>query len=326
MASPTLTLPQSASKKAPSSSDKTFAQRWFGWLDSDYFDEDPEVLRQQAPAFKWSRTSPFVFMHLGCLGLFWCGVSATDIAVCIFLYWSRMFLVTGIYHRYFAHRAFKTSRFMQFLFAFFGLMIGQRGPLWWASNHRHHHRYSDMPEDLHSPKQGGFWWSHMGWLMSDNTMPTDYKRIQDFAKFPELVLLNRFDWTGSVMASVILLVLGAYLEKNYPQLGTNAYQLWIWGFFVSTTFLFHGTVTINSLSHVWGNRRFETKDTSRNNFILALITMGEGWHNNHHYFPGSARQGLRWWEVDATYYILKMMSWVGLVWDLQPPLPSSLKK
>jgi stearoyl-CoA desaturase (Delta-9 desaturase) len=293
-------------------------KRWFCWLDSDHFTEDPEIIRQREPAFRWSRTSSFFFLHGGCLLVLLTGWSPAAVLIAIALYWARMFLITAWYHRYFSHRTFQTHRWSQFLFALLGATCMQRGALWWAANHRHHHKLSDQPKDLHSPKQSGFWWSHAGWLMSDSSMPTDYKIIPDLAKYPELVWLNRFDWVGSALMALFLWGLGTWVEQAMPQWKTSAAQVFVWGFFISTTVLFHGTCTINSLSHLFGSRRFQTTDTSRNNPLLAIITLGEGWHNNHHFYQGSAKQGFYWWEYDVSFYVLKVLSWLGVVWNLHP--------
>jgi len=229
-----------------------------------------------------------------------------------------MFAITGFYHRYFSHRTFRTSRFFQFILAAWGNASVQRGALWWASVHRHHHRHSDTEEDAHSPGMRGFVWSHIGWMTSSKNFPTDYKSVRDLAQFPELVFLNRFDMIVPAIFGAALFGFGALLNYFWPQLGTSGAQIFVWGFFISTSVLLHGTLFINSLAHVWGRQRFQTKDDSRNNFWLALITLGEGWHNNHHRFMGSARQGFYWWEIDITYYLLKMFSWTGLIWDVKP--------
>jgi stearoyl-CoA desaturase (Delta-9 desaturase) len=227
------------------------------------------------------------------------------VPVCLALFYGRMFFVTAGYHRYFSHRAFKTSRVFQFVIALIATSTGQKGVLWWAAHHRHHHRYSDMEEDLHSPTLFGLFWSHIGWILSDryNQTRTDY--IGDFNKYPELRWLNRYH-----MIPPVALGAAVWLAGGFP--------LFVWGFCVSTVLLWHATFTINSLSHLFGSRRYPTTDTSRNNFVLALLTMGEGWHNNHHHYMASVRQGFFWWEVDFTYYGLKLLSWLGIVWDLRP--------
>jgi len=266
----------------------------------------------------WLRAAPFVAMHLACLAVFWVGVSPVAVAVAVGLYAVRMFAITGFYHRYFSHRTFRTSRVVQFVFALIGASCVQRGPLWWAAHHRNHHRHTETARDPHSPRVHGFWWSHMGWFLTREGFRTDWSRIPDLAKYPELRWLDRFDTLVPVLLAAALFGLGALLERVAPGLGTSGGQMLVWGFFISTTVLFHATVTINSLAHRFGSQRFDTGDDSRNNLWLALLTFGEGWHNNHHFFPGTARQGFRWWEIDLTWYGLKLMSWLGLVRDLKP--------
>lgn len=264
----------------------------------------------------WLRALPFAGMHLACLGVIWVGVSPTALWVALALYVVRMFAITGFYHRYFSHRAYRASRAAQFVFGVIGSSAVQRGPLWWAAHHRHHHRHADLEVDLHSPRHG-FWRSHMLWFLTPRGFRTDLSRVPDLAKFPELRWLDRFDTVVPVLLAVSLYAVGAVLEQRAPHLDTNGPQLLIWGFFVSTVVLFHASVTINSLAHSFGRRRFDTRDDSRNNWWLALLTLGEGWHNNHHFYPGSARQGLRWWEVDVTYYGLKLLAMLRVVGDLK---------
>lgn len=273
----------------------------------------------------WLRVLPFIGMHVACLGVFFVGVSWFAIAVAVLLYAVRMFAITGFYHRYFSHKAFKTSRVAQFVFAVLGALSVQRGPLWWAAHHRNHHRHADTINDVHSPSQHGFFWSHMGWFLTPKNFSTDSTVIRDLIRYPELRWLDRFDLLLPVALAALLLGLGMLLERYAPGLGTNGLQLLVWGFFVSTVVLFHATVTINSLAHRFGSRRYDTADDSRNNWWLALITFGEGWHNNHHFFPGSARQGFRWYEIDFTYYGLRLLASLGLIWDLKP-VPAELKR
>ncbi len=266
----------------------------------------------------WLRIVPLLFLHLMCLGVFWVGWSWTAVGVAALLYFVRMFAITGFYHRYFSHKAFKTGRFWQFVFGAMGNASVQRGPLWWAAHHRHHHRYADQEKDVHSPRLHGFWWSHIGWLTSKANFPTRYKYVAEWANYPELRWLNRFDTVIPVLSALALYIFGALLERYAPRLGTSGMQMVVWGFFISTTVLLHATVTINSLDHMFGRRRYATQDTSRNNALLALITLGEGWHNNHHHYAVSARQGFFWWEIDITYYLLVFLSWAGIVRDLRP--------
>ncbi len=267
--------------------------------------------------YDFPRMVPYIFLHAGCLLVLLTGWSWFAVGAAAFLYVVRMFGVTAFYHRYFSHRAFRTSRFMQFIFGVWANTSMQRGALWWASTHRHHHAHSDEETDKHSPVHRGFVWSHLGWLTARRNFPTDYSKVKDFAAFPELIFLNRYDFFVPVVFGIALWVLGAALEAWAPGLGTTGPQLFVWGFFISTVVLLHGTLFINSLAHMIGRQRFKTGDESRNSAVLAVITMGEGWHNNHHRFSHSARQGFYWYEIDMTWWILKAMASVGLIWDLK---------
>ena len=280
------------------------------WIDSNAVEDSDEDI------IDWSRIIPFILLHLGIFAVFWVGWSPIAIGFAIFFYALRMFGITAFYHRYFSHKTFKTSRPAQFIFAVIGAAATQRGPLWWASNHRHHHVHSDKPSDIHSPKQSGFLWSHMGWFLSKKNFKTNFERIQDFAKFPELTWLDRFDVIVPAVFALMTFLLGYFLNLFFPSLGTNGWQMLVWAYIISTILVFHGTFVINSLAHVMGKRRFKTRDDSKNSFILALITFGEGWHNNHHKFPGSARQGLHWWEIDFSYYGLLALEKLGIIWDM----------
>jgi stearoyl-CoA desaturase (delta-9 desaturase) len=294
------------------------------WLDTEAFVDamspaDPKKV-------DWLRILPLIIMHVMCLAVIWVGWSWAAVTVALILYLVRMFAITGFYHRYFSHKAFKTNRFWQFIFAVLGNASVQRGPLWWAAHHRHHHRFTDTEQDVHSPIRHGFWWSHIGWLTSRANFPTQYKYVQEWARFPELRWLNRFDTTVPILLAICLFILGAILEVVAPGLETNGFQMLVWGFFISSVVLLHGTVTINSFDHMFGSRRYDTSDTSRNNALLALITLGEGWHNNHHHYAVSARQGFYWWEIDITYYLLVCLSWLGIVRDLRPVPDHVLQK
>lgn len=274
--------------------------------------------RPRDDRIRWWRVLPSLLIHLGCLGVVWVGWSLAAVAVAAALYAVRMFVITAFYHRYFSHRAFKTSRAAQFIFGFIGTTSAQRGPIWWAAHHREHHRESDLPPDRHSPVQHGVIWSHMGWFFTDSAARTRFEAAPDLAKHRELVWLDRWHLVGPIFLAAMMYALGAALAARVPALGTDGPQMLVWGFFISTTALHHATFTINSLAHTIGTRRYRTRDDSRNNWFLALITFGEGWHNNHHFNPGSARQGFYWWEIDPAYYGLKLLSWVGVVWDLKP--------
>ena len=253
-----------------------------------------------------AKAIPMVAVHVACLAAFFLPFSWKYLVVCLALYWGRMFFVTAGYHRYFSHHSFKTSRIFQFIVAFIATTSTQKGVLWWAAHHRHHHKYSDTAEDVHSPTWGGFLWSHIGWILSDRYDATRDEMITDFSRFPELRWLNKYHLVPPVLLGVSLFLIGGL-------------PLLIWGYCISTLLLWHSSFTINSLTHLFGKRRYNTNDSSRNSAILALVTMGEGWHNNHHHYMASTRQGFFWWEVDITNYILKVISWFGLVWDLREP-------
>ncbi len=249
---------------------------------------------------------PFVLTHLVCFAAIWTGVPLEALVVAVVLYVVRMWAITAGFHRYFSHRSYKTSRVMQFLIAFLGQTSAQRGVIWWAAVHRHHHLHSDTPHDVHSPRQHGFWYSHVGWIFNASSDEPDYGTVRDLTRYPELVWLDRRVHTPAILAGFAVWVWGGW-------------AMLVVGFFWSTVALFHCTFFINSLAHVSGSQRYLTGDDSRNNLWLALLTLGEGWHNNHHHYQSSTRQGFRWWEIDVSYYVLRAMSWVGLVWDLRAP-------
>lgn len=264
----------------------------------------------------WWRFTPFLGLHLACFAIVWVGVSPVALAVCAVSYLARMFAITAFYHRYFSHRTFKTSRALQFLFALLGAAATQRGPLWWAAHHRRHHRYADAVGDPHRPADG-LLHAHVGWFLRDRNFVTDRARVRDWLKYPELEWLDRFDLFVPVVYAAALFGLGAWLDSAYPGLGTSGGQLLVWGYFVSTVLLTHATLLVNSAAHLWGTRRFATDDDSRNNPLVALLTLGEGWHNNHHRYPGSARQGFYWWQLDPSYWGLRGLAALRLVWDLR---------
>ncbi|HEV7668116.1 MAG TPA: acyl-CoA desaturase [Thermoanaerobaculia bacterium] len=266
----------------------------------------PRAASDPADRPRLANSIPFSLVHLGALGALFVPFEPRWVGLAIGLYFVRMFGVTAGYHRYFSHRSFKTSRVGQFLFAWLAMSSGQKGILWWAAHHRRHHRFADQEEDVHSPTLRGLWWAHVGWILSPRNNETDFARVADLARYPELRWLDRWYALPPAALATALFVWG-----GLPAL--------FWGFFVSTVLLLHGTFTINSLAHLFGTRRYPTADTSRNNWFLALLTLGEGWHNNHHFYRSSANQGFFWWELDPTFYVLKALSWTGLIWDLRKP-------
>jgi len=264
---------------------------WRGWI---------QAFRPAAALF-WGVHLVAVVGAIACFS--WKGV-----VLAIASYFVRMVLVTAAYHRYFSHRAFKTSRAFQFLLALGAQSSAQKGVLWWAGHHRHHHKYSDTTKDIHSVRRSGLWHSHVGWILAPDWDDTNHAMIGDLAKFRELRILNH---------SAVALLPAVALAAAFFWLGGVTGL--VWGFLVSTVMLWHGSFSINSLSHLFGKRRYPTTDDSRNNWALALLTTGEGWHNNHHHYQSSANQGFRWWEIDVTFYVLRVLELFGFVWDLRRP-------
>ncbi|MEM9024522.1 MAG: acyl-CoA desaturase [Bacteroidota bacterium] len=267
----------------------------------------------------------FAFIHLLPLFAIWTGATAFDWFLCGLLYFGRMFFITGGYHRYFSHRTYSTSRAFQFVLAFCAQTSVQKGALWWAAHHREHHKHSDTPEDPHSSKVYGFWYSHIGWIMGPEYKPTLYHLIPDLAKFRELSWLNKYHLVPGLVLMLVVWFVGGWVNGGSAATAfSHGVSSMLIGFFLSTAILFHGTFSINSLMHMIGKQRYKVDDESRNSLVLALVTLGEGWHNNHHYYQASARNGFFWWEIDITYYGLKVFSWLGLVWDLRP-VPQRVK-
>ncbi len=252
-------------------------------------------------------------IHAACLVGFWLTPTRGDLLLLATTFFVRMFAITGGYHRYFAHKTYKTGRAFQLVLAVLGATSVQKGVLWWAGHHRIHHKYADQPgKDVHSPRDG-FWYSHQGWIFHGRWDGSSLDQIQDFARFPELVWLNRWHVVPPIVLAVACLAIGGWSAL-------------LWGFGVSTVLLWHATYSINSLAHRWGTRRYDTPDTSRNNLLLSLLTLGEGWHNNHHHYCVSARQGFFWWEIDISYYLLRALAAVGLIWDMREPPAHVVKR
>src|SRR3954468_14629520 len=271
----------------------------------------PATARTSAPLTRYLRVTSLAVLgvHVAAVvGIIAGGWSWSGAALALGAYFVRMIVVTATYHRYFSHRAYKTSRAFQFLLALGAQSAAQKGVLWWASHHRWHHKYSDTPKDVHSARLRGFWYSHIGWIMGPQWEATDRTMVSDLAKFPELRALDR---QGLNILPTVLLALAF--------LGLGGGHALVWGYFVSTVLLWHGSFAINSLAHLWGTRRYATSDDSRNNWLLALLTTGEGWHNNHHHYQSSANQGFHWWEIDVTFYFLRVLEMCGLVWDVRRP-------
>ena len=250
-------------------------------------------------------------IHASTLLVIVTGAPLEAVALCAVTYFVRVFGITGGYHRYFAHKSYKTSRAFQFVLAFLGASATQKGPLWWCGTHRRHHRYTDVEGDPHSPKDG-FWYSHQGWIFDARWGGTPTSAIRDFARYPELIWLNKWHFVPPIVLATLCWLLAGLAGL-------------VWGFAISTTLLWHATYSVNSFAHIFGTRRYETNDTSKNNWWVALLTLGEGWHNNHHHYQASARSGFMWWEIDVTYYVLRGLAAVGLVWDLREPPAAALR-
>lgn len=296
--------------------DATRLARHFGW-------QGP--LRRKRDSIPWLRNTPFLLFQLTPLLIFVVGFSWIALAVA-FAFWAlRMFAITGFYHRYFSHKSFRAGRFMQLVMAVWGSLALQKGALWWAAHHRDHHRYSDQPEDIHSPVVHGFLWSHMGWILSRFAKPVHYEKVKELARYRELRVVDRFHWVAPILSAFGMYWLGVGISGWAPSWGTSGGQMLVWGFFVSTFVLYHTTYTINSFTHRFGTRRYETRDESRNHWFFALITLGEGWHNNHHHYPSSARMGFFWYEFDPTYWGLWLMSRLGWISDLRP-VPDAVRR
>lgn len=287
------------------------------WFDS--YANSPTAAADADHKIEWARVSPFILLHLACGFVFVVGFSWFALALCVVSYAIRTFGITGGYHRYFAHRAFRAGRATQFALATLGAAATQRGPLWWAAHHRHHHKFSDEQEDPHSPVAHPFWWSHMGWFLARGNFRTRLELIKDFAAFPELVFIDRFDSLIPILYATLMFSIGHVVGALWPATGTSGAQALVWGYVLATIALHHVTFCINSISHAQqvGSRRYATEDASRNVWWLAPFTFGESWHNNHHHFPASARLGFFWWELDIGYYVIRSLAALGLAWELK---------
>jgi stearoyl-CoA desaturase (delta-9 desaturase) len=260
----------------------------------------------------WVVILAFVLLHFSPLALWYTGTDARALVLCAGCYLLQMFGITAGYHRYFAHRSYKTSRVFQFVLACLGCSAFQKGPLWWVAHHRHHHRYSDTPEDPHSPLSHSIWWSHVGWILAPDYTETDWQQVRDLSRYPELRWLNSHHWVPPFVLAGLCFLIGGWSGL-------------VWGYFISTLLSHHATFLVNSLCHLVGRRRYATPDASRNNLFVAVLTLGEGWHNNHHHYQSSAKQGFFWWEIDVSYYAIRLLAYAGLVWDVRTPPPARVR-
>jgi len=248
----------------------------------------------------------FVLLQLAPLAMIWTGVDWRSVLLCAICYFVNMVGVTVGFHRYFSHRSYKTSRWFRFVLGCLGCTALQKGPLWWASAHRQHHREADTSKDVHSPVTGSVWWSHMGWVFAGDWNDGKLQSVGDLSRFRELRWLEHIDWLPAVGLAAVCLLVGGWSGL-------------VVGFFLGNLLSRHAAFLVNSVCHLWGRRRFPTADASRNNLLVAILTLGEGWHNNHHHYQSSANQGFRWWEIDVGYYIIRLLGCFGLVWDIRTP-------
>jgi stearoyl-CoA desaturase (Delta-9 desaturase) len=253
----------------------------------------------------WGDTAGFVAMHLACLSVLQVGVPIRALVIAALTYSVRCFGITAGFHRYFSHRAFRTGRWFQFLLALAGTLAMQRGVLWWAATHRRHHSVADTADDVHSPHHRTFFYSHCGWTLDPANLEIDARRVRDLARFPELVWLDRAKLAPVAVFAALLWVVGP--------------AEFVWGFVVSTVALWHAILATGSFSHrIGGYRNFDTPDDSRNNRVIAVVLLGEGWHNNHHRSPRAACHGTRRSEPDPIHGVLRGLERLGLVRDLHP--------
>ncbi|WP_150466612.1 acyl-CoA desaturase [Francisella sp. SYW-9] len=260
----------------------------------------------------------FSTMHLACLAIFFVNYNITALLVFLITFSIRTFALTAGYHRYFSHKAFQTSRVFQFILALVGTWASQKGPLWWSGHHRYHHIHSDKETDMHSPKNGVFQ-AHVGWVFEARSDDVDPKFIKDWVKYPEIVWLDKYAHESFALYLVGLFILGSCISYFYPTLETSGLAFVFWGGILSTVLLYHTTFSVNSICHIFGSRDYQTTDNSRNNWLVALITFGEGWHNNHHKFAYSIRNNLKFWQIDITYIILCVLKKFRIVWNFKQP-------
>ncbi|MGQ4001425.1 acyl-CoA desaturase [Francisellaceae bacterium CB300] len=260
----------------------------------------------------------FTAMHIACIGVFFITWNITALVVFLSTFFIRTFALTAGYHRYFAHKSFQTSRAFQFILALVGSWASQNGPLWWSGHHRYHHIHSDKPTDLHTPKNG-FIQAHFGWVFVPKNDTVDPKFTKDWIKFPELVWLDKYCHLSFAAYLIGLFALGSLLATLFPALNTSGLTFVLCGGIFSTVLLYHTTFSVNSICHIFGRKDNETSDNSRNNWLVALLTFGEGWHNNHHKFAYSVRNNLKFWQIDITYIILCILRKCRIVWDFKEP-------
>jgi len=266
---------------------------------------EPAVLSRQK--LNWPTSIVLVILHLGAIAALF-NFTWRAFAAAVFLYW----MCTGLgismgYHRLHTHRSYQVPTWLEYFFAVCGALTLEGGPIFWVAVHRVHHQKSDQPGDPHSPRDGG-WWAHVGWILLGETRHNNTRLMSkyapDVAKHKFYVWLNNWHWTPALALTVLLYVIGGL-------------PLMLWGSFFRIVFGLHATWAVNSATHMWGARRFPTRDDSRNTWWIALVTFGEGWHNNHHAHPTSARHGLAWYEFDLSWIQIRILKALGVAKRIQ---------
>ncbi|HEY8996245.1 MAG TPA: fatty acid desaturase [Edaphobacter sp.] len=282
--------------------------------------EDLRMGREhQEGRINWVTAIAMVIFHIGAVAaLFF--FSWKNLAVAAVMYFLAINVGIGMcYHRLLTHRGYKTPRFMEYLLTICGTMALEGGPIFWVATHRVHHQNSDHEGDPHTPHDGT-WWAHAGWIISGRALHSETALLgryaPDLTRDPIHVWLSKYHWLPLTIAGFLQIALGAALADPGHRV-VGALGMVLWGTFLRTTLGLHATWLVNSATHLWGKRRFETHDDSRNSWWVALLTGGEGWHNNHHAHPVSARHGLTWYEFDINYYGIWLMSKLGLAKKIQ---------
>jgi fatty-acid desaturase len=261
----------------------------------------------------WFTTIVLILIHIGAIGALFV-FSWKNLAITVFLYWVAIGLGISMgYHRLHTHRSYKVPLWLEYFFALCGTLTLEGGPIFWVAVHRIHHQKSDLPGDPHSPRDGA-WWSHVGWILFGETNHNNTKMMSkyapDLAKHKFYIWLNNYHWVPVTILSILILVFGGW-------------QLLLWATFFRIVFGLHATWLVNSATHMWGARRFATRDDSRNNWWVAMISFGEGWHNNHHAHPTSARHGMAWYEFDPSWIQITILKKLGIAKSIQVASVSS---
>ena len=262
---------------------------------------DPIVLPSRQK-LNWLTTIVLILLHIGAVAALFM-FSWRVFAASVFLYWMTVGLGISMgYHRLHTHRSYQIPRFLEYFFAVCGSMTLEGGPIFWVATHRLHHQKSDLPGDPHSPRDGA-WWSHIGWILLGETNHNNTRVLSkyapDLAKDQFYVWLNNYHWVPLTILGGVLYAIGGL-------------PLFLWGGCLRVVVGLHSTWLVNSATHMWGRRRFETRDDSRNSWWVALLTFGEGWHNNHHAHPTSARHGLAWYEIDHSWILISIFKFFGI--------------